>query len=166
MEARLAADGQHRQISRGSLLCSWLCRGAALPFPSWPAVAARERGGSRCDLLCRRGAVISCGWLQRFSPAPPAAAVVARWCWWRRLLHLLGSCFGSFSDGYGGLLRCPDRNQRCRAPLPLLLPPYLFRRRRWCGGFQRRPRRNLEIELLDRIAFCTRSRILSTLLQG
>jgi hypothetical protein len=27
------------------------------------------------------------------------------------------------SSGYGGLLRRPDRNPRCRAPLPLFLPP-------------------------------------------
>jgi hypothetical protein len=35
----------------------------------------------------------------------------------RRLLWEL------LSGGYDGLLRRPDRNPRCRAPLPLFLPP-------------------------------------------
>jgi hypothetical protein len=70
------------------------------------------------------------------------------------------------SGGYNGQLRRPDRTQGCRAPLPLLLPPCSLRCRLWCGGSGRRPRRNLETELLDQIVFYIRSRVLSAFLLG
>jgi hypothetical protein len=68
--------------------------------------------------------------------------------------------------GYGGLLHRPDRNQRRRAPLPLFLPPILFRRRRGAVAFVGDLVGIWKSSSWTGSRFYTRSRVLSALLQG
>jgi hypothetical protein len=130
-------------------------------------VAPRERGGSRCVLLRRRGTALSCGCLWRCLPRSSGHSGGGLLVFVEVPSPSAWELLGSFSSvAYGGWLRRPVRTQGCRAPLPLLLPSCLLRRRWWCGGCGRRPCWNLEMKLLDRIAFCSRSRVLSVLLLG
>jgi hypothetical protein len=188
VEACFAAAGQHRQISR--IRCCVPCAAEVLLCRFPPGRPWRQGGGMRwcgCFVVLplstgrggegeRKVAVrssmsLGCGPLLWMAAALSPPLLWPQW-WWPVGVGggtssiCLRAARELLSDGYSGQLRRPDRTQGCRAPLPLLLSPCSLHCRRWCGGSGRRPRRNLEIELLDWAAFCTRSRVLSALLPG
>jgi hypothetical protein len=131
---------------------AWRC-GGFVAARSRPAMVARESGSAQPILLLA-------GELALSSPTAASSSLLFPWC-------LGGDGFapgvvvacvelrasGSFSPAsYDGCIRCHVRTQRCRAPLPLLRPPFslLLPWLRWLPAASSS---DLEMKLLDRIAF-------------
>jgi hypothetical protein len=144
--------------SEGASKGGWLASGGEASGRPW------RRG----DALLPLSAAFSVGVLRRVVAS--FSSVLAQW--WSpgvagvALLPYLSHVWELLPGGYGGLLRRPDRNQRCRAPLPLFLPPILFRHRRGAVAFIRDLVRIWRSSSWTGSRFCTRSRVFSTLLQG